>query len=77
MLWELLRFFFWNPAVKLLAIFILFFLHFNAYMALWFLYCELSGHFLDNICTLIRIEEALKARAEVIAIRNDLFNEEV
>jgi hypothetical protein len=46
-------------------------------MTLWFLYCELSGHFLDNIHTLIRIEEALKARAKVIAIRNDLFNEEV
>jgi hypothetical protein len=46
-------------------------------MALWILFCELFGHFLNNTYDLRRITDALKARADVIAIRNDLFKEEV
>ncbi len=63
--------------LKVAHLILIFFLHLNANMDLWFLYCELLGHFLDNTCTLTRISEALKAKAHVIVIRDDLFNKEV
>ncbi len=71
MSWKLLDFIFWNPGVKIPGILFLFYLHPNAYMALWILYCELFVHLLNNTYDLRRITDALKARADVIAIRND------
>ena len=55
----------------------MFFMHFNAYIALWSLYCELIGYFLHNSCDLTRIVIALRVRADAIAIRNDLFVKEI
>ena len=70
---ELFKLIFWNPRIQIPGVILMFFMHFNAYIALWSLYCELLGYFLHNSCDLTRIVITLRVRADAIAIRNDLF----
>ncbi len=76
MSWEVL-FIIWNPGTQIPGIILLFYLHLNAYKALWSLYFKLFNHFSNNSYEMKRIANALRARADVIAIRYDLFEEGV
>ena len=77
MSWEVLKLIIWNPGIQIPGIILLFYLHLNAYMALWSLYFKLFDHFSNNSYEMKRIVNARRARANVIAIRYDLFEEGV
>jgi hypothetical protein len=57
--------------IQILGVFSLSYCLLNAYLALWFLYFELFDHFRTNTHILALLSNAIKTKADAIAIRNE------
>jgi len=59
------------PVIQILGIYSLFYFLLNAYLALWFLNFELFDHFLYNSRKIAILANAIKTKADTIAIRRN------